>query len=502
HAPVGLPWTAFLAAPVLVVLLTGSASAWRAAGTAWLFGFGYLLWSLHWVGHAFVVDAATYAWLLPFAVTLLPAGLALFWALAGALAWLAGRRRPLATALALAAALTLSEYARSTVLTGFPWALPGYLWIETPLAQLSAWVGPHGLTLATLLVTLLPGTALASGATRPRLAIATAALAGFAALWLAGAQRLATPPPVPADAVVLRVVQPNAPQHLKWDRDWAPRFYARQLDLSAAPADPALGPPDLVIWPETAVAFLPAEQPEARARMAAAAGAPLVLGALDRATAEEGGGFVNGLLVLDRAGAVAARYAKAHLVPFGEYLPLRGVFETLGLRAIAARGRFSPGPGPASVAVPGLPSFAALICYEAIFPGDVAAAVADARRHGAPRPRLLMQVTNDAWFGTLGGPQQHLAQARLRAIEQGLPLVRAANTGISAVIDARGRVLDSLPLGRHGKLDARLPGRIAAPLYANLGDPGAILTAGVLFFASFLRIKKPGFGGGPFVQGS
>ncbi|MEM9763564.1 MAG: apolipoprotein N-acyltransferase [Pseudomonadota bacterium] len=486
HAPVGIPWGAFLALPVLA-LLVGSARTPRGGFTAaWAFGFGYLLVSLHWIGHAFLVDADAFAWMLPIALTGLPAFLALFWGVAG---WLARRAAPGGgpiTLVALAAALTLTEFARSHVLTGFPWALPGYVWVETPLAQAAALTGPHGLGLLTLLLTGLPFLALVTLSGWARLTLLILPIAAFAVLWGYGTARLASAPANTASPV-LRLVQPNAPQHLKWLPDYAPTFYRRLLEGSAAPADPAFGAPAIVIWPETAVAFLPEESPEARAQMAAAAGgAPLVLGALRRRSAAAGGGFANSLLTLDASGSVIARYDKHHLVPFGEYVPFRALFGALGVEQLAGRGQFMPGPGPQVVAPIGeLPSFVPLICYEAIFPHEVMPPSATA---GTSRPGWLLQITNDAWFGTVGGPQQHLAQARLRAIEQGLPMVRAANTGISAVIDAHGRVAASLPLGVHGHVDARLPAALAPPLYARSGDLPSVLAGFLLFSACFLRI--------------
>ncbi|MEL6768084.1 MAG: apolipoprotein N-acyltransferase [Pseudomonadota bacterium] len=486
HAPLGLPWGAFVALPVLA-LLVGSARTPRGGfGAAWAFGFGYLVVSLHWIGHAFLVDADAFAWMLPFALTGLPAFLALFWGAAG---WAARRAAPGGgplTLSALAGMLTLTEFARSHVLTGFPWALPGYVWIESPIAQTAAFIGPHGLGLVTLLATGLPLLAFLTLTGRARLAVALLPLAAFAGLWAFGAARLAGAP-VDTAGPVLRIVQPNAPQRLKWLPDHAPTFYRRLLDGSAAPTDPALGAPAMVIWPETAVAFLPEESPQARAQMAAAAGgAPLVLGALRRRGEAEGGGFANSLLTLDATGSVIARYDKHHLVPFGEYVPFRTLFGALGVEQLAGRGQFMPGPGQRVLApVAGLPSFVPLICYEAIFPHEIMPPGAET---GAGRPGWLLQITNDAWFGTLGGPQQHLAQARLRAIEQGLPMVRAANTGISAVIDAHGRITASLPLGVHGHVDARLPGALSPPLYARWGDTPAIIAAFLLFSACFLRI--------------
>ncbi|MGF1554395.1 MAG: apolipoprotein N-acyltransferase [Paracoccaceae bacterium] len=488
HAPVGFSTAAFAAMPVAVWAVARAPSVRASAGAGWAFGFGYLAVSLHWIGHAFLVEADAYAWMLPFAVTLLPAGLALFWALAAAATRstlgraTATGRGDLAAAAALAGALTLAEMARGVVLTGFPWALPGTVWVGTPLEQLVAWIGPHGLGLVTLWLAAVPGLALAGLARRRGALVAGAALGAIALLLAASVARLASIPTGGGDLVV-RLVQPNAAQHLKWSREHAGRFYRRLLEGSARPPDPTLGPPDLVVWPETAVAFLPEELPDARRAMAEAASAPLILGALARAGE---GAFANALLVLDEGGAVAARYDKHHLVPFGEYVPLQSLFGAVGLAQVAGRGRFAAGAGPATVDAAGVPPFAALICYEAIFPAEVAAAV----EAGAGRPRMLVQITNDAWFGTLGGPPQHLAQARLRAIEQGLPLLRAANTGISAVVDAAGRPVAALALGRAGVVDSTLPPALAPPLYARLGDAPAGIAALLLFIAGFSRSRS------------
>lgn len=296
-------------------------------------------------------------------------------------------------------------------------------------------------------------------------------MTALAALWLAGDARLGSGPPTPADAPVLRVVQPNAIQALKWHPDWIGVFYRRLLEESQAPHDPALGPPDAVIWPETAVPFLPAEAPERRAEMVASAGdARLILGALHRPNPN--GRLTNSLMALDRRGEIVSRYDKHHLVPFGEYLPYPGLLGRIGMQKLVPGSGFLPGPGPRTLELPGLPPFSPLVCYEVIFPDEVVAP--------GPRPAWLLQVTNDAWFGRRAGPQQHLAQARMRAIEQGLPVVRAANTGISAVIDARGRVVASLALDSHGHIDARLPAALPPTAYSRIGDWPAVLLAGLL----------------------
>ncbi|MFW5654397.1 MAG: apolipoprotein N-acyltransferase, partial [Roseicyclus sp.] len=294
----------------------------------------------------------------------------------------------------------------------------------------------------------------------------------------------AAPPAEPdAGAPVVRLVQPNAAQHLKWQPEMIPVFWQRGRDLTAAPARAALGPPDLVIWPETSLPVLLERSDAARAQLSAAAGpAPVLIGA----QRVEDFAARNSLALVGRDGRLEAIYDKHRLVPFGEYLPLAGLAERLSLRALAAvlPGGYAPGPGPATLDLgPGLGRAFPMICYEAIFPGYVARLDA--------RPDWMAHVTNDAWFGTFSGPWQHLALARLRAAEQGLPVLRAANTGISAVIDARGRILAALPLGEAGHLDARLPPAGAPTLYARSGDmPILLLTLGLALGATLAGRRK------------
>lgn len=454
--PVAQPAALFLAMPLLVWLLDAAPTLRAAAILGWVAGFAHFVTGLHWIGHAFLVDAERFAWAMPFAITLLPAGFGISWAGAFALAralWPTGRWT---RALLLAAALAAVEAIRSHAFTGFPWGLAGYAWLDTPVAQAAAWAGPHGLTLLTLALTALP---LVAG---PRRLAGWAALGALAALAAAGGLR----PAVEGGAgATLRIVQPNAPQHLKWHPDHTGLFLRRLVELTAAPPGP-LGPPAAVIWPETAVTFLPQDAPDAVRQLAAAAGgAWLITGALFYETGADGlRRWSNALMAVDPEGRIAERYDKHHLVPFGEYMPARGLLERIGLEAVAGMNGagFVPGAGPRSIALEGLPPMAPAICYEMIFPAGVIPP--------GPRPDWILHATNDAWFGNFAGPQQHLAQARMRAIEQGLPVVRAANTGISAVIDARGRVLEALPLGTHGAIDRRLPPADAPTLYARTGD--------------------------------
>ncbi len=345
--------------------------------------------------------------------------------------------------------------------------------------QAAAWVGPFGMTLLTLTLCGLP----LAAALQRRWAVAALALAAGGAIWAAGVVRLEAPTAYAPDAPVLRVVQPNAPQRLKFQPGYREEFYRHTLEATAAPPDPALGPADIVIWPETAVHFVPAARPQEVARIAqAAGGATVILGALHGERTPEGDRWTNALVTVLPDGTLGPRYDKHHLVPFGEYMPLWSVLRYLGLPQFTTGSGLAPGPGPRTLRLDDVPPFSALICYEAIFPREVVAP--------GERPAWLVQLTNDAWFGSFAGPQQHLAQARIRAIEQGLPVVRAANTGISAVIDSQGRLIASLPLNSYGEIDAKLPAVLPPTLYSRIGDLPTLIAVVIVAFFGAVWHKK------------
>ncbi|ARJ70180.1 apolipoprotein N-acyltransferase [Paracoccus contaminans] len=480
QAPWGL-WPVTLAALAAMLWRVAAAPSPRAAAfRALAMGAGHFALALFWIIQPFLVEADIYGWMAPFALVLMAMGGGLFWA---APAWVAHRLGADAPgrAMALALGIVLSDWLRGWLFTGFPWALTGHVWIGTPVAQLAAWGGALGLSALTMAAAVLPASALHGGhGLRGGLRGAVLAAMLVAAAWFAGLARLAGP--LPADnGHIIRLVQPNADQTLKWSAQWAPVFHARLLELSALPLDPRLGTgrPAAVIWPETAVPFLLNEAGPALPEIAAAAGAPVLAG-IQRG---EDGRWFNSLAVLTPDAAIGAVYDKFHLVPFGEYIPWGDALARIGIGAFAARqgNGYSAGAGPQVLTLPGLPPFQPLICYEAIFEHDLA------RGRGLPRPAWLVQITNDAWFGTWTGPYQHLAQARLRAIETGLPLLRAANTGISAAIDARGRVRGSLPLGQAGVIDARLPAALAPTLWWRWGDAPALALLALALGGLMLR---------------
>lgn len=460
QAPFGL-WPMTLAGLALGFgLLWQAPTARRAALTGWVFGSGYFGLTLVWIVQPFLVDIARHGWMAPFALAFMAGGMALFWAAGfAATRWLApdGRRGWLAFAVVMGAA----EMARGTVFTGFPWGGPGLAWIDTAPAHLASVIGAFGLSV----LTFAAGAALWIAAVRRQPVPIAAVVAGFALAFGAGLVLARGEVPERGTEVTLRLIQPNAAQHLKWDPDWVSVFFDRTLALTAEPAD---GPaPDLVIWPETAVPSVLGQYPELQARIAGTAAPARLVAGIRR---YDGTRVFNSLVLFGADGEAEAIYDKHHVVPFGEYVPLGDLLGRFGIQGLATREGYgySAGPGAAVMALPGdLGKALPLICYEAIFPRDLRAA--------PERADWILQVTNDAWFGTFSGPQQHLVQARFRAIELGLPFVRAANTGISAVIDARGRVLDSLPLGTAGHLDAALPGALAPTIYARWGDAPVVL---------------------------
>jgi len=474
QAPFDLWYLSLPAFAALLALFCKADTPRQAAMRAWVGGAAYFAVSLHWIVEPFFVDAARHGWMAPFALTALSFGLALFWALP---AWGAARVYPAKSTslrlLAMACLLALGEYARATVLTGFPWAHPGHVLIDTGALRLAAVLGPHGLN--AYIIGAAAGVAWLARRQGGKLWAA-----GLVAVFtLIGLIPYSTSQYLNPDAPNLRLVQPNAPQHLKWRTDMIPVFFDRALQLTAGADNSA--DPDLVIWPETALAVLLNQSEQARVQIAQASGpAPVILGGQRLG---EGGGF-NTLAVLDAQGEIQDFYDKHHLVPFGEYIPLQPLARRLGLRGLADRmgGGYTAGSGPSLLDLGALGRVFPMICYEAIFPNYI---------RQSERPDWMLHITNDAWFGTFSGPYQHLALARLRAAEQGLPLLRAANTGISGVIDARGQVLASLALGEAGYLDVSLPPALPPTLYARFSDwPILAIVFATLGLCVALRRKK------------
>jgi apolipoprotein N-acyltransferase len=453
-----------------LVWLAGGVSGRRAAFVlGWSFGLGFFLAGFYWIALALLVDLATYWWLLPLALAALPAFFGIFSGLALlAYDWIAPRG--VGRALALGVVWVAGEWLRGHILTGFPWNLIGYAWSggfpgAGAVLQTTAAVGIYGLSLLTVILAALPASLgdPAFGAARPwrRFVPLEVGVLVLAVVATAGAVRLAGAAAATVPNVRLRIVQPSIPQTLKWDVQEREANFRRLLSLSAGPGSERITD---VIWPEAAATYFLNREPARRAAIATVVphGGLLLTGALRTDPEPERAVHAwNSLVALDDSGAIRGSYDKFHLVPFGEYMPLRHL---IPIPAIANDGLdFSAGPGPRTLDLPGLPAVGPLICYEVIFPG----AVIDP----AHRPAWLLNVTNDAWYGFSSGPFQHFAIARVRAIEEGLPLVRAANNGISGVIDAYGRIVGRLGLDDVGVVDAALPAGLAEPpLYARAGD--------------------------------
>jgi apolipoprotein N-acyltransferase len=447
--------------PLGVVGIVVFVRQWDSAPTpraallrGWAWGWGHFVVGSYWIVEAFFVPPADFALLGPPAVLGLAVVLGFFPAMtAGAARWLALRWPHLGSRyrriVLLAVLWTVTEWLRGHVFTGFLWNPLGHAWaFATPLLQSASLFGVYGLGTFTFAI-------LAAPVAGWRVALAALGLVGVAGV---AGQSLMPPPDAGPAGPLVRIVQPNVPQSEKWSPRERSAHFAKILDLSRRPGFEQLA---AVVWPETAVPFV--IQPGSTALPYMATAAPpkgVLLAGAPRGTSRPEDGVWNSLLAIDSQGTVVASYDKVHLVPFGEYIPFNKEFPPIG--GAIGRGSFEKGQAFVTLTLPGLPPVSPTICYEAIFPGAVTAPGA--------RPAWLVNATNDAWFGTSSGPYQHLASARLRAVEEGLPMIRAANTGVSAVIDAYGRILASLDMEREGVIDHVLPPpRVATP-YSRWGD--------------------------------
>jgi len=502
--PLGWFPVLWITLPVFVLLLDSAASRTRPSRLArfwpgfvvgWSFGFGYFVGGLWWIGAAFLVDAATFAWLMPAAVLALPAGLALFWGLGAGVASLFWTRN-WARLVWLSVALSLAEWLRGHVLTGFPWNAFGYAMMPVPvMMQVASLIGVWGVTFFAFLVAAAPVLWL-NRDPGSRFADRCAFLV-LAGLFLAdigfGAARLATADRAMVPDVRLRLVQPKIAQDEKWASGQDDQILGRYLSLSAkGMEDGKPSPFTHLIWPETAFPFLLAEKPNALATIGALMpdGTTLITGAA-RAEAvvdeEVEARVFNSLYVIDSDGSIRQTYDKVDLVPFGEYLPFGDFLRRFGLsQLIALPGGFDAGERRETLPVPDAPNFSPLICYEIVFP----AGVVDASN----RPGWIVNVTNDAWFGDTPGPWQHLHQAIIRAVEEGLPIARAANSGISTIIDPYGNLLSHLGVGQVGVVDGPLPVALRPTIYSKYRDSLyfalIILAAVVASTGSFTRTKQ------------
>ncbi|WP_312869745.1 apolipoprotein N-acyltransferase [Jiella pacifica] len=490
--PFDFPAAAFVAFTILVWLLDGVGARPTLARTliadfavGWLFGFGYFVAGLWWLGSAMLVNAAAFAVFIPFAVLGLPAVLAVYFGLATVLArrfWPDSAFR----ILILAASLASFEYLRSFVLTGFPWNEIGVLAAPTPmLMQSVSLIGLHGLSLLAVFVFAAPAVLADRHGRGPVLALAVVVAAAHVGY---GAYRLANHATTFVDGVAVSVVQANIAQSDKFDETAAQAIFARQIAVTekgresrrpvggtTAGAGTGVGAQivdarpktrTLIVWPESSLPFVLTERPEAVARLAdmIQPGETLIAGAPRIEPMASGGErLYNSVLVVDDNGEIVDARDKVHLVPFGEYLPFERYLARYGIMNLTEMpGGFSAGTERRPVPLEGAPSFLPLICYEAIFPSEIAVSAA------AERPGFIVNDTNDGWFGMTPGPHQHLRLAELSAVALGLPLVRAANTGISVVTDPYGREIEALALGATGTIEAGLPAAAEPTPYSRL----------------------------------
>ena len=481
-APTGCFW-----ALSAITFYLDARSPARVFGIGWLFGISWHFGALNWISQAFLVPMPGMgaAALLP--VLALAGAFALYIALAFYLwrrFWPGANTPSVAARLGLAGVLSISEYVYGHLFTGFAWDLTALAFVETSLINTGSIFGAYGVGLLALAGAITASAALRQwtvqrGMPRREVALAAGCIAILAAGFLYAQSPLTAATPE-AEAITVRMVQGNTPQRIKWRPENRSIIFNRHVALSDKEGVPK---PDLIVWPETATPFNLAESEEALeviGGLPAKNGFAIIGTPIRTPKSNRGYDYANGLLAIDSKGKIVARYDKTHLVPFGEFIPLESYlpFDKL----VPGRGSFLAGPGPATMQLGSLPSFSPLICYEVIFPGSVTA---------SERPAFLLNVTNDAWYGRSAGPYQHLAIARMRAIEEGLPLIRVANTGISAAFDANGVEITRIPLEQAESIDVKLPPSNPPTLYAQYGDIlYGVLLAIALTLALFFRRRK------------
>lgn len=484
----------FVSFPVLVWLLDGATAEPSARALArllpafwigWWFGFGYFVFGLWWVGTAMLVEADSFAWAIPIAVLVLPAIMSVFYGLATALArafW----TDDIGRIVALAAAFGFVEWLRSFVFTGFPWNPIGYAAMPVPLLMQSvAVVGSPGMNSLSVLVFAMP--ALLAGRRHRRIGGTLAVVLVLAHLGF-GFHRLAPAGDSDARTLTVRIVQPSIDQATKLDGTARDDVFRTLLRLSATPPQKGAEPPQLILWPETSVPFLFTERPDALTALGQllGEGQMLIAGAVraeGQAGAAQATRYYNSVVVINDAGEIVDAVDKIHLVPGGEYLPFEGLFQSLGVdRIVPMPLSFSAGTERHAVALPGGLAAAPFICYEIIFPHLVSEGVAGAD--------LVINVTNDGWFGDTPGPYQHFRQAQIRAVETGRTLVRAANTGISGVIDGNGRVIDALAINVRDVIDISVMIGAPRPMPWNPATNGLVIVALLATIACGLKLRQ------------
>ncbi|WP_068311115.1 apolipoprotein N-acyltransferase [Polycladidibacter hongkongensis] len=463
----------FLSLPVLVLLLDTSVVVERTGVwaryssfffTLWWFYLGFFIAGMWWIAEAFLIEASKYAWMIPFAVLGLPAVLATLSAAISALVaplWRQGPRRVLLLAIALA----LSDFVRAYAFTGFPWNLIGLSFSNNVyLLQSASVFGVFGQSLVAAFVCATPAVLISDNKGQAR-AVLTLSVVSLFSLWGFGFWHLQQTGKLAQELKVV-VVQPNIAQTDKWkpeNRDKLLPGYLKQTKAALASLDRQAK--TLVVWPESAFPFLLARTPDAQAAIGDVLheNAYLMTGALRADVSDGTTRFFNSVYTLNGDGAILQSYDKVRLVPFGEFLPFHNLLSRLGIeKLVNAPSDFTAGQEYKTLGLPNGWLAQPLVCYEAIFPQTMMALES--------RPQLLVNTTNDAWFGASVGPAQHLAQARLRAVEQGVPMVRAANTGISAIIDANGIISSEIPMNLSETIVGNLSSIHQPTLYARYGN--------------------------------
>ncbi|HEX8642070.1 MAG TPA: apolipoprotein N-acyltransferase [Allosphingosinicella sp.] len=481
-------WPLTLAALAALLHLVERAPSLRSAlARGWWFGVGHFTLGLNWIATAFTFQAAMPAWLGWVAVVLLSLYLAVYPAAAAGIAWRYGRNRGASYVLWFAAAWIVTEWLRATLFTGFAWNPTGVALLPTGISWLAPWLGTYALSGIAVLIAGVLLLGVRDWNRRPEAIALLGAIAASTALALVSA-----PQPAVGPGPAVRIVQPNIGQEQKWSPEFAARNLARLGELSRTDE----GRPRLLVWPESAITetmqderrLLPYQEGAAATRAEVASllarGDLLLAGGI---TIRSSDGLratmaTNSVFAMDAGGRIHGRYDKAHLVPYGEYLPMRTILSTLGLSRLApGELDFDPGPGPRTLELPGVGLVGFQLCYEIIFSGEVV----DPKR----RPAFIFNPSNDAWFGPWG-PPQHLAQARMRALEEGLPIIRATPTGISAIIDAHGRLRRTIPLGEAGVIDAQLPLPTPPTPFARFGNWLAFASALILAAAAIAVGRK------------
>lgn len=478
----------FIGLSVFYILLSSAQSARGAFGYGWLFGFGYFAPGLSWIANALLVDGNDFAWAYPFAVAGLPALLSFFPALACAGTKRFGNLRAFSGWLLFVSLLMTSEWLRGNIFTGFPWNLYGYTWAHTlPMVQMVSLGGTYWLSLATCMWATLPGfLAIWPYKRWVKAVFILALLADMGGCYLYGKARLESHPSSMSHKFAIRLVQPDIQQADKWNPAKVAENLAKILSLSEARAVNDMAT-TLIIWPETAISDYTLSDPIARAAiksvLAGYNDVYLLTGIMRFEKQEDGHKkYFNSLEVFNKQLDSVAIYNKSHLVPFGEYIPLQ---KFIPLTPLVKFSGFEPGNGPETFILPhDLASFSPLVCYEIIFPGAVTA--------NGKRPDFIVNVTNDAWYGDSSGPRQHFVQAQFRAVEEGIPVVRSANTGISGIIDPLGRITRRENLMTQAGNNAALPRKFQnATLFTKLKNRLFLITiAGLLMISIIMQAHK------------